>query len=220
MWLMTLTACKHRREIPELRREQILEEAIRIIGQRGYHAFTVQELAQRCGLTNGGMLYYFASKERLLIAVLEERERREAELIPAGVDFEPQDSGRNPSLKTVLQVLRMIIVRCVAQPEMVRLHTVLQSEALNSSHPAHKYFLRFEARVLGEFTKMVGPYVKKPRATARQLLALIDGLLHQWLRAGAVFDVVAEWDEAVAMVLPKRASLRGVVKLTSSKARS
>src|ERR1700741_3608955 len=61
-----------RRMDPELRRQQILDEAIRLIGQLGYQGFTVQELALRCSLTKGGLLHYFGSKEQLLVAILEE----------------------------------------------------------------------------------------------------------------------------------------------------
>jgi AcrR family transcriptional regulator len=193
------------RDDPEVRREQIVDEAIRVIGQRGYHGFTVQELAERCGLTNGGVLYHFGSKEQLLVAVLEARDRREAEIVPASVEFTSQKSGRNDlSLRAVLQVLRVIVARSVTQPELVRLYSVLQSEALDQAHPAHDYFLRRQAMVLDEFTKMVAPHVSNPRATARQIHALADGLSLQWLREKQAFDMVAEWDRAIAMLLPAR----------------
>jgi len=50
---------------PEVRREQILEEAISILGRLGYHGFTIHELAERCGLSNAGLLYHFPSKDQL-----------------------------------------------------------------------------------------------------------------------------------------------------------
>jgi len=188
----------------EVRRAQIVDESIRVIGQRGYHGFTVQELAHRCGLTNGGVLYHFGSKEKLLVAVLEEHDRREAEKVtPAGADLESQKSGRgHASLATILQVLRLIMARCAMQPELVRLYAVLQSESLDRAHPAHDYFLHREARALHEFTKMVTPHVAEPHSTARQIHALMDGLSLQWLREEQRFDLVSEWDRAIAVVLP------------------
>jgi len=198
------------RDDPEVRRAQIVDEAIRVIGQRGYHGFTVQELAQRCALTNGGVLYHFGSKEKLLVAVLEERDRRIAETItPASAGFPSQKSGRRAlSLTAALQVLRLIMARCVTQPELVRLYAVLQSESLDHTHPAHDYFLRREAMALTEFTKMVAPHVAEPRSTARQIHALMDGLSLQWLRENLAFDMVAEWDRAIAMLLPQPRPVR------------
>jgi AcrR family transcriptional regulator len=189
----------------EARRAQIVDEAIRAIGQRGYHGFTVLEIAHRCGLTNGGVLYHFGSKEKLFVAVLEERDRREAEEVaPVSADLESQNPGRShASLTTVLKVLRLIMARCSTQPELVRLYAVLQSESLDHAHPAHDYFLRREAMALQGFKKMVKPHVAHPQSTARQIHALMDGLSLQWLREEQNFDLVAEWDRAIALVLPR-----------------
>ena len=103
------------RNDPEVRREQILDEAIRIIGQRGYYGFTVQELAQRCGLTNGGLLYHFGSKEQLLIAVLEERNRRNAEIVTSKVPRTAlKAANRGSSLAAVRDVVNCTSRVCCA----------------------------------------------------------------------------------------------------------
>lgn len=199
---MARTAHSRRRDDPEVRREQILEATIRILGERGYYGFTVQELAERCGLTNGGLLYHFGSKEQLLLAVLHERDRRDTEIVisvagPAAREAKRSDS----SLGAVLEVLRAIVARGAARPEITRLDTVLQAEALDRAHPAHAYFQAREARLLGVFARIVEPHVVDPPAIARQLLALMGGLQLQWLRGDQAFDLVAEWDRAVAALL-------------------
>jgi len=96
------------------------------------------------------------------------------------------------------------------QPELARLYAVLQSESLDESHPAHDYFLRRQAMALDELTKSFAPHVANPRAKARQIHALMDGLSLQWLREKQGFDLVAEWDRAGAMLLaaPRRTSRR------------
>ncbi len=110
------------REIPTIQRQRILDEAIRLIGRSGYHGFTIQELAQRCDLTNGGLLYYFGSKELLLIAVLEERDRRAAAAIPASLNLarETPESG-GYTRPAVLEIFDAIVRRSVAEPEVLRL---------------------------------------------------------------------------------------------------
>ncbi len=192
-----------RRMVPDVRREQILEQAICLIGHQGYNGVTVQELARQCGLTNGGLLHYFGSKEQLLIAILEERDRREAAIIVADLDFGQQPPDRiECSRETILQVFRAIVARSVAQPELLRFLTVLQSEALNRKHPAHDYFQRREAMVLDEFAFLVTGHAEAPRKMARRILALIMGLEQQWLRADQGFDLVEACDEAIALILP------------------
>lgn len=190
-----------RRMDPEVRRQQILEAAITLIGQLGYHGFTVQKLAQACGLTNGGMLHYFGSKELLLVAILEERDRREAAIIPAELALGQGDVAGEYSREMALEVFHAIVARSVAQPELVRLMIVLQAEALSQDHPAHDYFQRRETMVLGEFAAVLAGQVPDPRGAARAVLALIGGLEQQWLRAGQDFDLTATCDMAIAALL-------------------
>lgn len=198
-----MTARVRTRVDPDVRRQLILDAAIHLIGQLGYHGLTVQELAKRCGLTNGGLLHYFGSKELLLVAILEERDRREADIIGAAVRFEREATGEGEySRTTVLRTLRAIMARSVAAPELARLLIVLQSEALHHAHPAHGYFVRREAMVLGEFANLLAGHMTNPRATAREVLALLDGLFQQWLRADRSFDLVEAWDHAAARMIP------------------
>jgi AcrR family transcriptional regulator len=191
----------HRRDDPGVRRAQILDETIQLVGQRGYYGFTIRELAQRCGLTNAGLLHYFGSKEELLLAVLQEHDRRATAMVRAVAGPAPRDGGRSDSsLAAVLKRLRAIMSQ--GQPELARLYTILKSEAMDRDHPAHDHFRARDTTVLDAFAKMVAPHVTEPRATARQLYALMDGLTQQWLRADPAFDLVAEWDRATAILLP------------------
>jgi AcrR family transcriptional regulator len=188
----------------DVRREQILDAAIRIIGQRGYNGFGIQELAQRCDLTNAGLLYHFGSKDRLLIALLEDRDRRDAEAVTSVLGLAGLRAGTKLTLDTVFKLLRAIVARNAAQPELVRLYTVLSAEAMNHAHPAREYFLAREAATLDVFASMIAPHVPQPRSTARQLLAFMSGLEQQWLRTNQGFDLIEEWDRGIVSLLPSR----------------
>lgn len=194
---------KRVRAKPEHRREQILEEAVRLIGELGYYGFTIQELAQRCQLSNPGLLHYFGSKEALLIALLVDRDRRDAEAVTsiAGVSRRGETEP-TLTLRQVFDLFRATVVRNASQPELVRLYAVLQAEALNIDHPAHDYFTARKARTIDAFARMVAPYVADPRSTALQLTAMMGGLEQEWLRTDGGFDIVAEWDRVAAKLLP------------------
>jgi AcrR family transcriptional regulator len=201
---MPQTLRKRTRDDPEIRRKQILDEAIRIIGERGYYGFTIQELAQRCGLTNGGLLYHFGSKEQLLVAVIEARDGRARTFVNAEVEGWLQEHRWGGStLESVFVLLRSIVSLTCSEPELTQLYMVLQSEAMDSAHPAHRYFRTREARVLKAFAEIIELHVADPQRTARQIYALMDGLEQLWLRSRQAFDLVAEWDRAVAMLLSK-----------------
>lgn len=189
---------RSRTQEAEVRRARILDLAITMIGARGYHGLSVHDLAQRCGLTNGGLLYHFGSKEQLLLAVLEEHDRRLTGEMIAQLGPELRSAKRSAApLNVVLEVLRSIVQRANANPELTRLYAVLQAEALDPAHPAHAYFVAREATTLDGFAVLAGPHVADPPAAARQLHALMDGLALQWLRSRCAFNIVAAWDHAV-----------------------
>jgi AcrR family transcriptional regulator len=52
------------------RHQEILEAAARVITDRGLAETRIQDIAERCGVSPGLILYYFDSKDRLLVEAL------------------------------------------------------------------------------------------------------------------------------------------------------
>jgi AcrR family transcriptional regulator len=197
------------REDQDVRRDQILEEAIRIVGERGYYGFTVQELAQRCGISNAGLLYHFGSKDQLLLEMLQEFERREGDAISELAKRAERESKRGGlSTTAVLELLRTMALRGTTQPEIGRLHLVLLSETLDPGHPAHALYKKRQAKMLAFFSNLISPHADAPRSTARLLVAIADGLALQWVREEAGFNFVTEWDRAILALVPGLAPRR------------
>ncbi len=61
------------------RREEILEAALRVIGQSGREAVTHRAVAQEAGVPLGSTTYYFDSRDHLLGQALEHVARKEAD---------------------------------------------------------------------------------------------------------------------------------------------
>lgn len=57
---------------PTTRREQILQAALEVFSERGYHKAKIEEIAQRAGIGKGTVYEYFSSKEQLFQAILQE----------------------------------------------------------------------------------------------------------------------------------------------------
>ncbi|HEX7853792.1 MAG TPA: TetR/AcrR family transcriptional regulator [Sphingobium sp.] len=192
------------RSDPDRRRADILEHATGLIGERGYYGFTVQELARRCGLSNPGLLYYFPSKHDLLIGVLDALQADETAAMTPIVEAALQKSSDAAEDRaSVLNVLRMIVARAVERPLSGRLLAALQTESLDAGHPAHSWWRARETVLLNLFVKLVDGHVINPAASARQLLAMMDGLCLHWLRADQGFDVVSIWEDALIRLLPE-----------------
>src|SRR4026209_925191 len=52
------------------RHQEILEAAARVITDRGLAETRISDIAERCGVSPGLILYYFESKDRLLVEAL------------------------------------------------------------------------------------------------------------------------------------------------------
>lgn len=182
----------------------ILDEGIRALGEHGFNGLTVQALAKRCGISNAGLLYYFGSKDEILLAVLDELERRETELI-APVIAAMANRANTPAAAwtAAIEVLRTMAGRFMAQAAQTRFAVVVHAESLDQTHPAHAWFNERERLTLDLFASLVTEIVPHPQSTARQLLGLMQGLGLQWLRADKSFDLLEEWNRAVAVLLPK-----------------
>lgn len=58
-------------QMREVRREEILDAASRVFGERGYHATTVADLIRAAGVSRGTFYLYFQSREAVLHELLD-----------------------------------------------------------------------------------------------------------------------------------------------------
>lgn len=193
------------------RREQIVEEATRIIGQRGYYGFSMQELADSCGLTVAGLLHHVGSKEALLVALLQARDQRDRDALGEWARSSRDDGAARPAMGDMVDLLHRVVVRNSTQPELVRLYSMLRAESLYPGHPGHEYFKARDEQVLHSFTRLLDGLADRPASVARQLLALMGGLEEQWLRDPSAMDLVQEWDRAMETIVTSITSAAGRV---------
>jgi AcrR family transcriptional regulator len=202
---MAETAPAFRRDRPRLpaaeRRRQIIDVATSVIADRGFWGVSMQDIADRCGLTVPGLLRHMESKVGLLIAVLEHRDVEDARSLRTHLgtseDEVPDDwAGRGPTGVDLRRLCAATMRRNATQPEMVRLFTVLAAESLEPTHPAHAYFARRQEQAAAAYTALAEPLTDRPELLARQILAMMDGLQLQWLRNPQAIDLTQEWETA------------------------
>ena len=54
-------------------RTELIDAAARVFAQRGFHAATIEEIAEEAGYTHGALYSNFSGKEELFLAVYEQR---------------------------------------------------------------------------------------------------------------------------------------------------
>ncbi|WP_370677420.1 TetR/AcrR family transcriptional regulator [Pleomorphomonas sp. PLEO] len=181
------------RKSADERRAQIIEAATQLIAERGFWGVTLRDAAVLCGITEAGVLHHFQNKARLLIAVLEYRDEADFQALAKLLGLSRADIDLDPLPASLRQLCTALITRNVAQPEIVRLYSVLNAEALEPTHPAYAYFQQREDMALSLFARSLRD-VDNADHVARQVLAVMDGLQLRWLRKPDRIDLLEEWD--------------------------
>jgi AcrR family transcriptional regulator len=64
---------RRRRLAPEARRTELLDAALDVFATLGFGRASLQDIADRAGVTKGAIYHYFDSKEQLLVELMRER---------------------------------------------------------------------------------------------------------------------------------------------------
>lgn len=161
------------------KREEIIEAATQLFGEVGYYAASLREISARVGISHPGLLHHFPTKEGLLAAVLEHRDAVDETLV-----IEDLDAGFG-----FFEALVRVIDRNQSRPGIVELYAMLASEATVADHPAHEYFRNRYATLIERLSSEISRMIDQGRlplgmdvlATARSVVAIMDGLQIQWL---------------------------------------
>jgi AcrR family transcriptional regulator len=184
----------------ERSRNTILRAAISVFARDGYRGAALATVADAADLTQPGLLHHFPSKERLLTAVLAERDVEDTARL--------RDAWSRNGHDTV-SALHDLVAHNATQRDLVQLFTVLVGEAVSAEHPAHPYFVeRYErvreatsARLAASQAEGVFRADLDPRAVAILLIAVMDGLQIQWLLNDDV-DMVSAFELFIAVLSP------------------
>jgi TetR/AcrR family transcriptional regulator, transcriptional repressor of aconitase len=70
----------------EARRRQIVDAALTCFARKGFHKTTMQDVVKQSGLSPGSIYCHFASKQDIIVAVVEERHERERALLQRALE--------------------------------------------------------------------------------------------------------------------------------------
>jgi AcrR family transcriptional regulator len=109
----------------EDKRRLILDAAVRVFAQKGYHTSRVGDIAEEAGVAHGLLYHYFRSKEELLETIFRETWR---DVLDAVRSVEETDETARERLAGIAKILLRAWRR---DPDLVR---VLVREVTRSSH--------------------------------------------------------------------------------------
>jgi len=185
------------------RRRQIVVEATRVFGRRGYAGASLREIAGNVGVTAAALLRYFGSKEQLLFAVLDHWD----------------DASESRGLLAqdthglgYFEALGRVMSRHGENPGLVELLLSLCAEASDPDHPAREWVRDRYRRIVAEAGRALEQAGRAGDVRAmepaevefevRVLFAVMDGLELQWI-ANPEIDLGATFAPFLAMTLER-----------------
>jgi AcrR family transcriptional regulator len=173
------------------RRAEIVRAALEVIAERGYRGASLAAVAERVGLTQQGLLHHFPTKEALLVAVLQDRDRWDA--MPAG--------------RLRLGLLASLVEYNAMRPAIVQTFSALLGESVTEEHPARAYFTERYVGVRAGMAEVLRaeygdrlPGGLTPERAAPLLVAILDGLRYQWLLDPESVDMASAFRDFPALL--------------------
>lgn len=160
-------------------RERVIRSALQAYATNGYSGSSLAGIAAAAGLTTAGLLHHFPSKDELLIAVLQERDRLDGERF----------NLRGVTGLEALDALVKLVQANVSTPGLVRAFTVLMGESTADDHPASQWFRERYPRRCNNLAAALQAGIDSGQirddtdsdAVAAEVIAMMDGLQVQWL---------------------------------------
>jgi AcrR family transcriptional regulator len=167
---------------PGQRREQLIDAALEVILERGYHRISIEAIARAAGITRPVVYDHFPNLNRLLHAVIEREERISLEQLAQIVPEEPGDqtpaelltAGVTGFLEAVIArpaTWRIILLPLEGTPPIVRDHVEagrarvlarierLARWALERSDQPHHLDVELTARAIRDWSEQAGRMV-------------------------------------------------------------
>jgi AcrR family transcriptional regulator len=162
------------------RRREILDAAVEQFGRNGSRGVSVAEVAAAAGVTAAGVLHHFQSKDRLLLAAIDEYGQREAERFRALVA-----PGGLEMLRNLVQVAEANLEKRTYASTFI----VLAAESTDPTAPGHGWFVERNRRVRALYEQGLEAGKERgelrpdldSRSLAWQLHAFLDGVHLDWL---------------------------------------
>jgi AcrR family transcriptional regulator len=159
-------------------RDRILEAALAVFAEKGYHRAAVDDIVRASGTSKGAVYHHFPSKEAVFLALVDDLAARLAEAVAAAI------ADAHGALGKVEAALRAGLATFARHRALARI-LLLEAVSLGPAYQDKRteVHARFGALIQGYLDEAVAEGAIVPIDTRVATLA--------WL--GAVNEVVAQW---------------------------
>lgn len=176
----------------EKRINEITQAAIEVFLEKGYENTTMEAIAQKAGISKGGLYHYFPSKEMVLVFANEKISEKVTEIMESAQNCSTVREGIMHYIESYIRYwlenpqetafLFLSIAKIMEKPELLKYY--------------HQYTVDYIAFLEGAFTMGIqqGEFKEhNVRTSALTLMAALDGILSYMLfDEGLILEEVLE----------------------------
>jgi TetR/AcrR family transcriptional regulator, fatty acid metabolism regulator protein len=163
--------------IQEDRRKRILDAAVRVFAQRGYHGARVGDIATEAGVAHGLLYHYFSSKDEVLETVFRDNF---GELLER---FRTVEASDEPAPEKLAGIAKILLRTWRNDPDLV---TVMVRDVARSAR------LQEQVAEVGEAFAIVQRVVEQGQAEG-SFRRDLDPQLASWIVYGGLEEVLTGW---------------------------
>lgn len=190
-----------RPDITEERRTQILEAAMQVFAERGFHQARMDDIAERSGLSKGALYLYYTSKDAIIAALMRSLFTLELRGTRALLD------APDPVAERLIAITRMFTSEL--ERMSFALPVLLEFYAVAARQRAVRQFL---SEMFAEYQDILRALVQQgiergelrpadPGDVAVTLIALYEGLAVIWVMAPHALNLSAQAESSVRLLL-------------------
>jgi TetR/AcrR family transcriptional regulator, fatty acid metabolism regulator protein len=163
--------------VQEDRRRRILDAAVRVFAQRGYHGARVGDIASEAGVAHGLLYHYFSSKDEVLETVFRENF---GDLLER---FRAVESSAEPAAEKLAGIAKILLRTWRNNPDLV---TVMVRDVARSAR------LQMQVAEVREAFAIVQRVIEQGQADGAFRRDL-DARLASWIVYGGLEEVLTGW---------------------------
>jgi TetR/AcrR family transcriptional regulator len=165
-------------------REQILARAAELFARHGYHATSMNQVAEACGLSKATLYHYYRDKDAMLVQIAESHVLRLRRLVDEVL------ASKLPAEGQLRELIRRIVVEYA---DAQHAHRVLTEDVKFLPAPDRHRILDHERRVVAAFAGAVAAARPELQAAslAKPMTMLLFGMVNwmfMWLKPNGALD--------------------------------
>jgi len=180
--------------------QAIIEAAVRVIAQQGYHNAQVSKIAKEAGVADGTIYVYFENKDDMLISVFSEKMGQFIEAIRR--KMEP--------LSSVKEKLHCLISMHFGNMAKNKDYAIVTQIELRQSNPVvqegigktlKKYFDLIDELIEEGKKEGLFPEELDNRLARKMIFGTLDQVVTAWIMKGAKYDLTSSVDPVYELLL-------------------